>query len=293
MAGSYGLNGVIDLNELNKNLLNIKGLMYNNVTIDVNDVNKRINELPAIVKLNGYIFQITNNGEVLLPQSLESITKDNYGDYIDLGQNVVKTSEPTDDWRILYNDKNGNIYAILTDYLPNSNIAVTNSGLNVVDDTIYNVNSTTTRIDLLSHLNHESAWNCLIPDTLVSKGAKVTGAITGEIIMASYNEKYNIDPVKNYTSYPFFYIDDDNTKGIDTLYIPCEGTKYKCVGYWLASPDKVFGSYVWDVHCEHNRVEHDEYTYNGLGICPVVSIPSTILVKSKSENGNTIWNIIE
>ena len=51
------------------------------------------------------------------------VTNINYGDYIDLGQNVVGTEATTDDWRILYNDKNndygGNdgarVYAILAD----------------------------------------------------------------------------------------------------------------------------------------------------------------------------------
>ena len=71
--------------------------------------------------------------------TLADITKDNYGDYIDLGQNVVGTESTTDDWRILYNDKNGHVYAILADYLPNTNAAVTASELHVVDNTTYNV----------------------------------------------------------------------------------------------------------------------------------------------------------
>ena len=45
------------------------------------------------------------------------ITNNNIGDYIDLGNNIVKTINTTDDWRILYKDNN-NVYAILSDYLP-------------------------------------------------------------------------------------------------------------------------------------------------------------------------------
>ena len=61
VAGSYGTDGKIDLDQLNKNLRNIKGLTYNKN--DLSDTNK-INNLPATVTLNGYDIVIAGNGSV-------------------------------------------------------------------------------------------------------------------------------------------------------------------------------------------------------------------------------------
>lgn len=61
VAGSYGLNGKIDvINKLNENLKKIKDLKYNND--EVSDLNK-ITKLPDIVELNGYQFIIDENGK--------------------------------------------------------------------------------------------------------------------------------------------------------------------------------------------------------------------------------------
>lgn len=63
VAGSYGIYGKIDLEKLNKNLKRIGGLKYkNNELIDIN----KIDELPAVVKLNDYMFEIKDDGEVSL-----------------------------------------------------------------------------------------------------------------------------------------------------------------------------------------------------------------------------------
>ena len=152
-------------------------------------------------KINGTTYEYntaTGTAGEIKPQALSTITSANYGDYINLGTSIL--SDKPADWRILYNDKNGHVYAILADYLPNTNAAVTSSGLHVVDNTIYNVNSTTSRQDLLDRLNSTTAWQSLIPEGLRST-CQVKGATTGEILMASYNEKYGTS--LNYTSYPY------------------------------------------------------------------------------------------
>ena len=61
-------------------------------------------------------------------QTLGSITASNYGDYIDLGTTII--SDKPADWRIFYNDKNGHVYAILADYLPNSTGVAASAGFN-------------------------------------------------------------------------------------------------------------------------------------------------------------------
>ena len=59
------MDGKIDIeNHLNQNLKRINGLTYNNNEIDLNDANKKITNLPATVKLYGYAFTISENGDV-------------------------------------------------------------------------------------------------------------------------------------------------------------------------------------------------------------------------------------
>ena len=242
-------------------------------------------------KINGKTFEYntsTGTAGEKKPGIGDLVTKDNYGDYIDLGQNVVGTEATTDDWRILYNDKNGHVYAILADYLPNTDAAVTSSGLHVVDNKTYNVNSTTSRHDLLSKLNSTTAWQSLIPEGLRSK-CQVKGATTGEILMASYNEKYGTS--LNYTSAPYLRTNpSDSSSSIDTLYMPHPGdSDYNgCWGYWLASPSAGNTYDVWYVGYDGSVGSYD-YDNAAFGVCPVVSLPSDIQV---TKNG-TVWTVVQ
>ena len=76
VLASYGTDGKISYDLLNKNLSNIAGLTYNDNPIDINGKNK-ITVLPAKVKLNGYLYKITGEGsvenkkEVVLPEGLK------------------------------------------------------------------------------------------------------------------------------------------------------------------------------------------------------------------------------
>ena len=61
------------------------------------------------------------NGEEYSPSvKIGSLKENNYGEYIDLGKNIVGTDATTDDWRILYNDESEEkVYVILTELMPN------------------------------------------------------------------------------------------------------------------------------------------------------------------------------
>ena len=61
VVGSYGTDGNISIDELNKNLQNISGIKYNGNAIS--DSNKIIN-LPAIVELDGYKTIIGADGKI-------------------------------------------------------------------------------------------------------------------------------------------------------------------------------------------------------------------------------------
>ena len=68
VAGSYGLDGNIDIAKLNKNLMNINGLTYNEKPINTNESNTDtynvIQNLPAIVKLNSINIEIKSDSRV-------------------------------------------------------------------------------------------------------------------------------------------------------------------------------------------------------------------------------------
>ena len=264
-------------------------LVMNGENLDQSSVKVENGTVTAKINGTAYEYNIaTGKSGEIKPQALSTLTKDNYGDYIDLGQNVVGTSATADDWRILYNDKNGHVYAILADYLPNTNAAVTSSGLHVVDNKTYNVNSTTSRQDLLDRLNSTTAWQSLIPEGLRSK-CQVKGATTAEILMASYNEKYGTS--LNYTSFPYLRTNpNDSSSSIDTLYMPHPGdSEYNgCWGYWLASPGAGNADGVWNVYY-FGGVLGSIYSDTGNGVCPVVSLPSDIQV---TKNG-TVWTVVQ
>lgn len=254
---------------------------------NVTDVSLANGKLTA--KINGTPYEydtLTGKAEEIKPQALSIITKDNYGDYIDLGQNVVGTESTTDDWRILYNDKNGHVYAILADYLPNTNAAVTATGLNTANT--YNVYYSN-RDTLLAGLNHATAWQSLIPEGLRSK-CQVKGATTAEILMASYNEKYgtNLD----YHRCPYLRTNpNDSSSSIDTLYMPhpVDDGYSECYGYWLASLSGAYTDGVWGVDCSGYTSGRSASGTNNYGVCPVVSLPSDIQV---TKNG-TVWTVVQ
>ena len=298
VTGSYGFDGKINEEQLTNNLKRISGLKYNNATLsDENPI-----ELPAIVEVDNESYQITNDGDVffIIPQAIGNLIKDNYGDYIDLGQSVegIGTSSSADDWRILYNDKNNNfggtnggrVYAILTDYLPNSNPAVNTAGFTNNKSGTYNVYSTTSRQNLLDRLTNTEAWKSLISTELQKKGATVTGATTAEIIMASYNDKYGLNLL--YTSNPNLYIDADSSKGVDGLYVPHPSTNEGCLAYWLASAKAGSTTNVWRVG-NNGNVGNWDYYRTIYGVVPIVSLPSNILLTSTILNNKTVWTVIQ
>ena len=93
----------------------------------------------------------TSDEETAYKKIGEITTKNSYGNYINLGTNILP--EKPADWEILYNDKSGCVYAILTDYLPINNVAIQASGLKtytyISNNFIYSVGSEKSRQDFL------------------------------------------------------------------------------------------------------------------------------------------------
>lgn len=215
--------------------------------------------------------------------TLASVSNTNIGDYIDLGNNIVGTESTTDDWRILYVEGN-TIYAILSDYLPNSTEYATNAGL--VTANTYNVYSNENRETLLNGLTTSTYWNGLANGI---SGATVTGTPTAELLLESYN-------TKNGTTLDLEYVLKNAERwNTSSLYNPRLESIDRTEGYWLATLCDVCS---WE--CDHVCFMIDSggissYTalddvvskLTNLGVRPVISLPSNI---SATRDGN-IWTV--
>ncbi len=108
VVGSYELTGEIDIDALNTNLGQLKGLTYKGNALSSTN---KISELPEIVELDGYEFEISEKGKVdkpfvFNPETLiigDAINTDKYG--YKVKNYAVKTNE-TGSWRLFYQDRN-------------------------------------------------------------------------------------------------------------------------------------------------------------------------------------------
>ena len=87
VSGSYGLDGKIDIGQLNTNLKRISGLKYKGNTLS--DLNK-IDVLPATVELDGYKYEIEDNGAV---SKKTGITLNKYELAIEINETATLTAE--------------------------------------------------------------------------------------------------------------------------------------------------------------------------------------------------------
>ena len=103
VAGSYGIDGTIDKEQLNKNLKNINGLIYNGNALS--DSNKIAN-LPATVTLNGYNIGINANGGVeKIPEIIAKIIANPQAYYGKKVTNYKASDSDTNTYKIFYVDK--------------------------------------------------------------------------------------------------------------------------------------------------------------------------------------------
>ncbi len=238
--------------------------------------------------------------------ALEQINSDNYGDYIDLGKNIVGDSTTDDDWRILYNDtENKKIYAILSDYLPNSTGIPSKAGLDT--DGKYSVyaenNPDTGKIG-----NAKTVLDCfqdkVWKDTLISSNLKdkynidVKGAVEAKILMASYNSRYDLNEreklsnEKNATNMYSF----EN----DTLYIPHAYEIENCDAYYLASEynflEISYDFYLRSVgyHDSDNvwKYGFSDTRLKNTGVRPIAIIPSNIMANRIELDNKILWEMI-
>ncbi len=252
--------------------------------------------------------------------TLSSVQVSNYGDYINLGTTILNTSTTPalsdgssiqGDWRIFYKDDT-HVYAILSSYLPNTNSAITNSGLSKVTTSgyDYSVNASSNRWDLIDVLvpvvNKTNSWNSLIGTSLKNKGAEVNGAVDLKMWVASWNQKYSTTTLytprdehgyhignSSSTTSTVYDVSGDTGGGYsDTLYFPYREGKANCSGYWLASPSASGSTKVMSV-TYGGIVRFHSYDDANRGVRPVVSLPSNIPATSNTDSvtGKTTWTV--
>ena len=177
---------------------------------NVSDVTIEEGKLKATIKINGEDKTFNYNGKTgetkeIKPQTIGTLTKDNYGDYIDLGESIVRTPATTDDWRILYNDTETNkVYAILTEFLPETIRIPENLGLSQGKNGSRVVKGANSNV--MTEALRATEWKQLLPTDLQSNDKiNVLGGAPIEIILRSYNEKHNTNLSYSSNNSPVLY----------------------------------------------------------------------------------------
>ncbi len=101
-------------------------------------------------------------------------------------------------------------------------------------------------------------------------GAKAMGSPTFEILISSYNEKYNTNLGTNPESEQIVVIDCT-----DTLYVPYTSAYNGCTVYWLSSISNTNTQYMWNVYC-NGEICGNTCKREDAGIRPVVVLPNNI-----------------
>lgn len=248
------------------------------------------------------------------------ISKENYGEYVDLGTSYVKgsaltTRTATEDWRIFYKDRSDGVYLVLADYLPYSyetNETVgsktgLNTGLKNAGSSYPNSwRSMTSRKDFLEKINDSNIWNKLISNTYIEKGITVKGALDFPTWVASWNEKFTVQlynetatTVDQLVGYYVGFVGESREIGIhmgrdpegcfNTLYFPRKTDTNIGEGYWLnaasASPHLYQVAYI----NSDGGVTAYWFEQGTFGLRPAIYLPSNI--KAIKNNVTGVWEI--
>ena len=308
VAGSYGLNGKIDVeNQLNQNLKRIKGLKYNDSEIDLNNSDQRINKLPATVEVDGYKYDILENGEIEKTPDYNKL-KSMYGSVLK-GYNAGKNldnSKKVSEWRLFYVDEeNREVFVIAQNRISAKGIPLSSSNNSIE----YVGTNTFEELECDYGLKYNKLWisKCTTEDKADStkavlylcdpknwedyyiegKAKYAVGGPTEEILVASF---YNIQ-VKD------FYDNSYNGEGkgirnatiggypqvISSGITQLVKDKLYNIGlhYWIASPA---GGSPWvRALAPGGDINYYDYSNTGVGYRPLVCIPASA-IKIDGEN---------
>ena len=307
VAGSYGIDGTIDKEQLNKNLKNINGLSYNGNALS--DRNKIAN-LPATVTLNGYNIGIDANGGVeKIPEIIAKIRANPQAYYGKKVTNYKASDGDTNTYRIFYVDKDNdfkdgyNTIYLKADFSGSVSCSTSYDASQTLIKRMNPLwatkeNTVATEKTTISNQNEQAAaWLCdpskwtAYCDT--DKANYAIGGPSVEMYVKSYNQthgddalgcQYQTNDVPGYIYKVNNTIQNDgwntnsNTLDYSMTYksMYCGQNGKKTGAWWLASPSARDSSNVCVVSGGNANLCHS-ISSNDYGVSPLVSLKSSFI----------------
>lgn len=307
VAGSYGIDGTIDKEQLNKNLGNIAGLKIGESNFGGENI---VKELPATVTLNGYNIGIDANGGVeKIPEIIAKIRANPQAYYGKKVTNYKASDSDTNTYRIFYVDKDNyfkdgyntiylkadfsGIVSCSTSYDANQTLIKKMNPLWATKGNTVKAKTTT-----ISNENEQAAaWLCdpskwtAYCDT--DKANYAIGGPSVEMYVKSYNQTHGDDALgcQYQTNYvPGYIYKVNNTIQNDGWYtnsnildysmtyksMYCGEKGNKTGDWWLASPSASNPDRVCYVSGLNARLRLSGYNYS-FGVSPLVSLKSSFI----------------
>ena len=307
VAGSYGIDGTIDKEQLNKNLKNINGLSYNGNALS--DRNKIAN-LPATVTLNGYNIGIDANGGVeKIPEIIAKIRANPQAYYGKKVTNYKASDGDTNTYKIFYVDKDNyfkdgyNTIYLKADFSGSVRCSTSYDASQTLIKRMNPLwatkgNTVAAETTTISNPNEQAAaWLCdpskwtAYCDT--DKANYAIGGPSVEMYVKSYNQTHGDDALgcQYQTSYvPGYIYKVNNTIQNDGWYtnsnildysmtyksMYCGEKGNKTGDWWLASPSASNPDRVCYVSGLNARLRLSGYNYS-FGVSPLVSLKSSFI----------------
>ena len=305
VAGSFGNDGKIDVDELNENLKNIEGLTYKgNALSDSNKIT-----LPATVTVNGYDIQITSNGGVRKYDPLAEIIANPQAYYGKKVTNYKASDSDTNTYRIFYVDKDNyfkdgyNTIYLKADFSGSVSCSTSYDDSKTLIKKMNPLwatkgNTVEAETTTISNLNEQAAaWLCdpskwtAYCDT--DKANYAIGGPSVEMYVKSYNQTHGDDAlgcqyqtndvpgyiykVNNTIQNGGWYTNNDTldySMTYKSMY--CGQNGKKTGAWWLASPSARDSSNVCVVSGGNANLCHS-ISSNDYGVSPLVSLKSSFI----------------
>ena len=307
VAGSYGLDGTIDKDQLNKNLGNIAGLKIGESNFGGENI---VKELPVTVTLNGYDIGIDANGGVeKIPEIIAKIRANPQAYYGKKVTNYKASDSDTNTYRIFYVDKDNdfkdgyNTIYLKADY---SGIVSCSTSYDASKTLIKKMNplwatkgnTVEAETTTISNPNEQAAaWLCdpskwtAYCDT--DKANYAIGGPSVEMYVKSYNQthgddalgcQYQTNDVPGYiykvnnTIQNSGWYANSNTLDYSMTYksMYCGQNGENTGTWWLASPSANGSGGVCFVYGHYAGLSSDGYS-NDFGVSPLVSLKSSFI----------------
>ena len=307
VAGSYGIDGTIDKDQLNKNLGNIAGLKIGESNFGGENI---VKELPATVTLNGYDIGIDANGGVeKIPEIIAKIRANPQAYYGKKVTNYKASDSDTNTYRIFYVDKDNyfkdgyNTIYLKADFSGSVRCSTSYDASQTLIKRMNPLwatkgNTVAAETTTISNPNEQAAaWLCdpskwtAYCDT--DKANYAIGGPSVEMYVKSYNQTHGDDALgcQYQTSYvPGYIYKVNNTIQNDGWYtnsnildysmtyksMYCGQNGKKTGAWWLASPSARDSSNVCVVSGGNANLCHS-ISSNDYGVSPLVSLKSSFI----------------